>query len=89
MYYSYLPYVFGETAEQTVIPYEGRVFYVTVVSGSQVAYLLGPYSLQGEAIEQIAKAKQLAGQRDPWAIHYSYGTASLPSDVTVKTLFGK
>lgn len=57
-----------------------RLFFVTVRNDSRVGYLAGPFETHQEALDAVPQAKSLAHARDPWAVFYSFGTASLPRD---------
>lgn len=50
-------------------------FYVSVMNGTQRGLLLGPYPHQSDALANVDRARDLACVVDPWAHHYTYGTA--------------
>lgn len=51
------------------------MFYVTVISGKKVGFLLGPYSTHEEALENVDRGKSRAIETDPWAHFYYFGTS--------------
>lgn len=54
-------------------------YYVTVVDGSRVNYLLGPFTNDhASAIAAVDKVREKAEELDPRAIWYSFGTCRLP-----------
>lgn len=68
---------------------EVREFYVAVHDGPRKGLLLGPYSTKGEAHANMPRAKQLAGQRGPFACFYGYGLAAAKPGSNFKTAFGR
>ena len=67
---------------------EVKQFYVTVRNGDQTGFLLGPYETHEEALANVQRGRELANTTDQWAHFYAYGTASLPTSMTPKTVFG-
>lgn len=73
-------------------PYDvtpGREFYVTVKRSMRTGWLLGPYYLHSEALDNVERARQLAYKHDPWTAFDAFGTASLPEGSARPTIFGK
>ena len=62
------------------------IFYVTVVDGSRVGFLLGPYGDHQTAIDNVARGRDLANETDPRAAFYSFGTSSTKRER--QTVFG-
>jgi len=62
-------------------------FYVTIIRGTQVGYLLGPYPSHQEAIDNVERGRKLATTADSWADFDAFGTASLPAEITKRTVF--
>lgn len=62
------------------------IFYVTVVDGRRVGFLLGPYTTHQQAIDNVARGRDLANDADPRAAFYAFGTSSLKRERT--TVFG-
>ncbi|KKM60477.1 hypothetical protein LCGC14_1541460 [marine sediment metagenome] len=67
---------------------DARWFYVTVVEGQRVGFLLGPYSTHQETVNNVDRGRKLAVAADSWADFYSFGTASLPAGNSRRTVFG-
>ncbi len=57
-----------------------RLFYVSVINGKQYGFLAGPFTNHDEAKSNVAPARKLATQIDPWADFYKFGTCSLPKE---------
>jgi hypothetical protein len=57
---------------------ESRDYYVTMVRGKRVAWLLGPYPTHNEALALVDAGKRLASAVDPWSDFDAFGTSSLP-----------
>lgn len=55
-----------------------RHYYVTMLRGKRVAWLLGPYETHTEALSMVQAAKRKASELDPWSDFDSFGTASVP-----------
>ena len=62
------------------------LFYVTVVDGPRVGFLLGPYASHQDAINNVDRGRELANGADAFAHFYSFGTASIKQER--KTVFG-
>lgn len=62
------------------------LFYVTVVDGKRYGFLLGPYPTHQEAIDNVARGRNLANDADPRAAFYAFGTASTKDNR--RTVFG-
>jgi hypothetical protein len=58
-------------------------YYVTVVNGRRVGWLLGPYRTHGEAEGEVDRGRGLAEAADPYAHFYAFGTARAPERGTV------
>lgn len=58
-------------------------YYVTVVNGQRVGWLLGPYRTHGEAEGEVDRGRELAMEADPFAHFYAFGTARAPERGTV------
>lgn len=57
---------------------EPRDYYVTMVRGKRVAWLLGPYRTHAKALALVDAGKRLASAADPWSDFDAFGTSSLP-----------
>ena len=55
-------------------------FYVSVVDGSKVGLLAGPFPTHKQALNLVDDARELAQEADPFACFYAYGTLSLSTD---------
>lgn len=64
-------------------------YYVTVIDAGRHGFLLGPYDTHEQALEQVQTGKERAMAANTWAHFYAYGTARVPKEKTVKTVFGK
>ena len=69
-------------------PERGREFFVTVIDGKRVGWLLGPYPTHSAALDHVQRGKELANKADRFAVFYAYGTTSAPSGYVRKTVFG-
>ena len=56
-------------------------FYVTMLDGVRVAWLLGPFAKHSAALAAVPAARAKAQDIDPRACWYSFGTASIERDV--------
>ncbi|KKK97696.1 hypothetical protein LCGC14_2650160 [marine sediment metagenome] len=63
-------------------------FYVTIIRDTRVGFLLGPYSNHQEAVDHVEHGRKLATGADFWADFDSFGTVSLPAEVSKRTVFG-
>jgi hypothetical protein len=54
-------------------------FYVTARDGRRTAWLLGPYTTHGEALDRVADGSRLARQADDRAAFYAFGTTRIVS----------
>ena len=62
------------------------MFYVTVVDGARVGFLLGPYRNHQDAFDNVDRGRDLANETDPRAAFYSFGTSSIKRER--QTVFG-
>jgi hypothetical protein len=74
--------------ENPTCPGTGR-FYVTVVDGPRVGFLLGPYPEHETALANVRRGNRLANDADPRAAFYAFGTVRV-TDPTVnpRAVFG-
>lgn len=56
-----------------------REYFVTLMRGKQVAFLLGPFVTHDEALAKVQDGRQLASKADPWTDFDAIGTSSLPA----------
>lgn len=75
--------------ERPLCPAEGGGFYVTVVDGPRVGFLLGPYDAHEEALANVARGRALANDADPRAAFYGFGTVRRTDGRVLPTVFGK
>lgn len=66
-----------------------RDYYVTVLDGSRVGFLLGPYKSHRTAKAKVERGRKLSLGANAWAWFYAFGTSSLPGGTECKTVFGK
>jgi len=70
-------------------PRPGR-YYVTVIDGARHGYLLGPYETHRQALDNVARGRDLANAADPRAHWYAFGTGRLKDETaTVPSVFGQ
>lgn len=55
-------------------------FYVTMIRGTRVAWLLGPFDSEPQARDRIPDARKLAEAADPRSVFDAFGTAKLERD---------
>lgn len=55
-------------------------FYVTMIRGTRVAYLAGPFKEHEAALKMVPAAREKACEVDPYAHFDAFGTASLAAD---------
>ena len=55
-------------------------FYVSIVRGSKVGYLLGPYDSEPAAREHVLRASRVAEEIDPRAHWDSFGVVGVSLD---------
>lgn len=55
-------------------------YYVTLIRDRRLAWLLGPYEEHSEALSNVARARQLAREVDPFSDFDAFGTASRTGD---------
>ncbi|GAA0641679.1 hypothetical protein GCM10009548_02420 [Streptomyces malaysiensis subsp. malaysiensis] len=53
---------------------EGDGYYVTVRDGDRAGLLLGPYATQGEALNNLDRARSFVLDNVPYSVFYAYGT---------------
>lgn len=63
-------------------------YFVSVIDGTRIGYLLGPYPDHATALENVELGRQLAEVNDLFACFYAYGTCSAPTGLIKKTVFG-
>ena len=68
---------------------EGRSFYVTIRRDSRTGWLLGPYESHTEALDNVRIGREKANLADPYSFFDEFGTASLPSEMPITTVFGR
>lgn len=51
-------------------------FYVSVVNGSRVGLVAGPFATHEEALLMVGPSRALVEKIDPWAHFYAFGTVS-------------
>ncbi|QIG75322.1 hypothetical protein EVC29_093 [Rhizobium phage RHph_Y52] len=65
------------------------MFYVTIIRGKRVGFLLGPYPTHDEALSNVDRGKRLACDADPWADFDAFGTSRWKDEKTPpKSIFG-
>lgn len=55
-----------------------RDYYVTMIRGTRVAWLLGPFPTHAEALALVNRARSMASKIDPRSDFDAFGTSSLP-----------
>lgn len=71
---------------------EGAQFFVSCIEDSgerRNALLLGPYDTHEDALANVDRGRKLAGDADPKAYWYSFGTCSISEPTDMKGVFGK
>lgn len=58
-------------------------FYVTLIRGARVGYLVGPEPTEQEARDLIPAARKAAEEIDPFTCFDAFGTARLERDGTL------
>jgi len=72
----------------TPVSRPGARFYVTIRSGTQIGFLLGPYASHTTALANVDRGRSLAQRARPDQTSFaSIGTASLPH--SRPTVFGR
>lgn len=66
-----------------------RVFYVSVIDGTRKGILLGPYGTHAEALDNVARGRDLAFAAIPAAWFYSFGTCSAPRSAPLRPAFAQ
>lgn len=66
----------SEPAEQVPDTAPGP-YYVSAVDGPRFALVSGPYATHREALDRVAKARQIAELHDTRAVFYSFGTVRM------------
>ncbi|QIG73404.1 hypothetical protein EVC03_096 [Rhizobium phage RHph_Y5A] len=65
------------------------MFYVTIIRGKRVGFLLGPYPTHDQALSNVDRGKSLACAADPWADFDAFGTCKLKDENNPpKAIFG-
>ena len=67
--------------------HEGKDFYVSVIDGSRVGFLAGPYATHTEALADVPTYREKACQANARAHWYAFGTLSLPAGTPRRTVF--
>lgn len=67
------------------------MYYVTIIRGKRVGFLLGPYSSHDEALTNVDRGKDLAIKADAWADFDAFGTSRWKSleSAPPKAVFGR
>lgn len=55
----------------------GKVFYVSMIRGRRVALLAGPFVQHEAALAMVDRARDIAGQLDPWSDFDAFGTVGI------------
>lgn len=61
-------------------------YYVTVIDGPRVGYLVGPFNRHGDALKHVKAAIKKAQDVDPKAWWYAYGTAHVKTSTATKKI---
>lgn len=63
-------------------------FYVTIVRGKRVGWLLGPYADEPAARAEIPRARELAEAADPFTCFDAFGTVRIEAPLLPGGVFG-
>lgn len=64
-------------------------YYVSCYDAGRVVLLSGPYAEHQDALDRVRAVAELAGQLDPWAHFYAFGTCSVDCAPAMQLPFGK
>lgn len=67
------------------------MYYVTIIRGKRVGFLLGPYASHQESLDNVDRGRALATKADAWADFDAFGTSRWKSldAAPPKAVFGR
>lgn len=66
------------------------MYYVTIIRGKRVGFLLGPYPSHEDALENVDRGRELANDADSRSVFDAFGTSRWKDLTTLppKSVFG-
>lgn len=75
--------------EDAQCPGDGGGYFVTVLDGTRVGWLLGPYDTHEDALANVERGNALASAADARAHWYAFGTARVKGGRLPSAVFGR